>query len=736
MWSLYRRFIFRLAISPFMWALGFLLLLASCLNSVFSSEGFFSFFPSFSVLIVPAFASVLPGGDRRYSFPVSDAAASFAQVLAVTVAQLFFLLFTVPLAICMPAPRMEWASVVTGYAVLVLYVASASAMCVFFFFLLQNRAAAFALSSLALALFSFAHVAARYMGLPRFVSSFFMALSFSWHADAASKGIADSRDIAFYISCLFFFTFASAASMQWRRGNSSWDFRRLLALALAALILLVMDSNIYYVRLDFTRGKAFSVSRYSQALLSELDSPLVITYYRSGSLRRLYPQVRDVEEFIRLYAGSAREVEYEIVDPAEKGLEGRLEGYGIRGQDIELSGRSGKILSRVFSAIAISYRGHTEIVPFVMGSGSLEYDLSARIQSLVRGRKVCVCVVAGNGLSAERDYPQLCSWLLLQGFSVREEEVSALARGGLDPAVGDCLLLLGSARLSLQEAQAVISYVDGGGKAFVATTPYTVAIDGDWSAVRSEGPDRDELVRLLMKYGICFKDGMTASPSCFHLTMLGEEDSSRQESMDYPLWPYLPSQDEAVKGLALFWPCALELDEDVAEQEGMSLAPGIRTAGGSWQSGSADGNLLTNPFSVSRSALPGDETGSFTVSACVSRDGKPALCVLGDQYASSSRMLAFASGPSGAVDTRILEFISDCILRLEGQGELLKLKNKGIVPVESAGSREEGEAGSLAASLFTCLAVPLMLMIVLFAAVMAARKRFCRRLLLTLGKSS
>ncbi|MCR5623085.1 MAG: GldG family protein [Treponema sp.] len=740
MWSLgslYRRFIFRLSISPFLWVLGLFLLLASCLHTVLFTGGFFSFFPGFSIVLIPAVASILPGGDDRLSLPISDLAASFAQVLSLASVQVFFLLFTVPATFWMPAAgSVEGAAVATGYAVLVLYVASASALCTFFFSLLQNRGTAFASSSLVLALFSYAHVAAQYVGLPRFVSSFLMALSFSWHADAASKGVLDSRDIFFYISAFLFFSCAAAAAMQWRRGNSSWNFRRLVALVLAALILLVLDSNIYYARLDVTKGKRFSVSRYSSSLLAELDSPLSISYYRSSSLRRLYPQVRDVEDFIRLYAESAKGVEFELLDPAEKGLEGRLEGYGIRGQDIELSSASGKILSKVFSAVAISYKGNTEVIPFVMGVGSLEYDLTVRIQSLLRGRKSGLCIIAGNGLSVDGDYPQLLSWLSLQGFSVREESPAVLDNGGLDPIGGDCLLLLGSSELSLWQAQAVLSYIDGGGKAFIATTPYTVAVEGDWSASESGGMVQDELVRLLMKYGIYFKDGMTASSSCFQLTMMGEGDTSKVERLDYPLWPSILPQEDALNGLSLFWPCAVELDGEVAEQEGLALVAGIRTSGNSWQSGGEDGKFITNPFSVSPSALPGEEEGSFTLSACAYRDGKPALYVLGDQYAPSSRMLAFASGPSGAIDTRMLEFISDGILRLEGQGELVKLKHKGERAGTALENRAGGEAYSLGKALFVCLAVPLLLMLLLFVAVRAARERFGRKLLLTWGKSS
>ncbi len=739
MCSLYKRYVYRLAVSPFFYVLGAVLLVVSFLNSLFSSGGFFSFFPLFSIILLPALASIIPWNDGERDLPMGDMELAFSAVFALLTASFIFLLLTLPLSLSLSENRgLESASIVTGYLGLFLFLASASALCVFFSFLLRNKGAAFAGSSLVLAFLSFAHVVSRNAGTPAFLSNFLSALSFSWHSDAASKGILDSRDLVFYLVTFLFFTALAATALQRRRGNESWTFRRQQALAIAAFILLILNSNIYYGRLDLTSGKKFSVSRYSSVLLSEAEAPLTISYYRSGSLRRVYSPVRDVEDFIRLYADAGREVRYEIIDPAVKGLESQLDSYGIRGQDMELGGASGMRVSQAYSAIAINYRGQTELIPFVLGVDSLEYDLSFRIQKLVRGKERKVTCIVGNGLSLENDYAYLASWLAFQGFQLKEADVSALTDAVLDQSSsGGCLLILGSSELSHAESAALASYLDGGGKAFIATTPYRVSLNDGWTVERPSGLPYDNLTLQLMKYGINFRDSLTASSSCFLLSMQESGTSASVEQRNYPLWPVLPPQKSAKEGLLLFWPCAFDLANDVAEDAGFILESILETSASSWQYEGVDGVFVTNPFSVYSKPLDGDEKGSFSLGVCVYRGERPSFYVLGDQYALSSAMMAFAASNASSLDTRGLSFLTDAFLRLDGEDELLKLKYKGKkIGVESDRHSEQEESRRFVRTVFCCLLFPLLMLLALFIAFRIARGKIRRRMLIILGKSS
>ena len=70
----------------------------------------------------------------------------------------------------------------------------------------------------------------------------------------------------------------------------------------------------YYFRLDLTSDNKFSVSDYSKNLLNEADEVLTITYYRSSVLNSLYPQVKDVNDFLKEYSNNGK-IFYKVVEP-------------------------------------------------------------------------------------------------------------------------------------------------------------------------------------------------------------------------------------------------------------------------------------------------------------------------------------------------------------------------------------------------------------------------------------
>ena len=79
-------------------------------------------------------------------------------------------------------------------------------------------------------------------------------------------------------------------------------------IVLAAILML--DSTRYYKRLDFSKNKSYSVNAYTKRLADSLDDELKITYYRSGSLYKLYPQIRDVTDFINSYSLLSSKIRY------------------------------------------------------------------------------------------------------------------------------------------------------------------------------------------------------------------------------------------------------------------------------------------------------------------------------------------------------------------------------------------------------------------------------------------
>ena len=290
------------------------------------------------------------------------------------------------------------------------------------------------------------------------------------------------------------------------------------------VLMLFANSSRFYTRLDTTSDHSFSVSKFSKSLLDEVQEPLDITFYQSSSLRNLYPQTQDADDYLSEYAGYSNLITYRRLDPEKDNLTETLSAYGIQGQPIQESGKNS--YSLVYSAIVISYLGQMETIPFVLSADTLEYDLDGRIQRLVREKTRIVQLVLGNGMTLEQDYSYLTPYLESQGFVVVQTYMPSLSY----PEAGQMpfslyqnvpLIVLGTAHFMPEDAEALVKFIQNGGKAFIATSPYTVDIKNDWSIL----PIDDYVVYRLQELGVYYRDTVTADISNFRITLYGDTDA-------------------------------------------------------------------------------------------------------------------------------------------------------------------------------------------------------------------
>ncbi len=692
MQRLYRRCLFKIAINPFSYAVSLSFAVVSALQffilqQFFTDVGssdlhrFFSFVPYGCILVIPALGSFCSRPQSDLDLPFSSLEIMAAKTLACFTWMAFSLLLTV----CVPAAvsffgNVEWQSVLCGYLGLLLYAASAVSLAIYFYTLIDSPGFAFICVSIVLAAVNSIHLLSAVVTLPNFLASFVKTVSFAWHFDASGKGIIDTRDIIFYAVSSAAFLFASAWALERKRGLESKKVSLQKILFASACLLLLIDSSRIYSRIDTTARKKFSVSQFSKTLMEEIEEPLSITYYRSRELKNLYPQVKDVQEFLEAYADCSSYVSLSVIEPSGEEMASRLETYGIQGQQIRSTGKNTTSYSTVYSAVVISYLGRSETIPFVLSTNTLEYDLGGRMQALIRNTKRVVQVAVGNGMKLDSDYAYVKPWLESQGWTVvqtrfpgeyREQKLLPFTEYPDVP-----LIVFGSALSSQSDAQALVQRILRGGKTFIATSPYTVDIANDWSVITGDDPFAYQIQTL----GLYFKDTLTSDISNTRLSLYsdqradGSSASVQTQYVNYPLWPVLPSQTNAANGLAMFWPCSLEFDEEVASETGMKISRYLVTSESAWQSKTVDSRFITDPFAVSMHPEAGEESGQSVV-ACAISDGDGTLnsVIVGDQYAFVAGMMAYSSAPN-TLDTRAMEFLSDTLLKITGETALLELK--------------------------------------------------------------
>ncbi|MBQ9239622.1 MAG: Gldg family protein [Treponema sp.] len=643
-------------------------------GSTTNLEPFFSVIPLLATVAVPVLCMKTENDRYDELLPLSDGERIVGRW---TVALVKYGAVIVPL--CAIPGCVQWfgdidsGQACIGFLMLLLYGAAACALSILCTEFISHPAAAFVAAIAVLAFFSFSHT----------LSPVFRAVSFAAHFDAAGKGIVDSRDIAFYVvatvSCLGLAVLAVTV----HRGKVfSPVERRTCLLACVVVVLGAYDAERFYIRADVTKDKKFSVSPYSAALLAEVTEPFRVTYWRTPHLAAQYPGIRDIEEYLRIWCGTNRHIICDIRSPATADERRALAGYGIYGQSIRTGGVNRTEYETVYSAIVLEYEGDVRTIPFILMAQTLEYDLAVQAETLIVGRERNVLLVSGNGRTIAADYSYVVPWLTAQGMSCTTGAVTDADFAERLDTFSGVVVVFGSSACTDEAALALESFIMRGGSVFLMLSPYTVDSAGDWSVSKQPSP----LFSLLAAWGISFPALIATDAVNATITLTSTADAAgmplpqvEREVRSYPFWVRVLGQTAAKHGLTLFWPTPLTVT-DAAVSPLLVSSPACTPV-----VESSEGHLFdTNPFTACSENTPyaatgtyilaAEKTGSFSGWYTAQEQSDAHLIVVGDQYLVDSLLLEYNGGEYG--DYRNLDFLTNCVLRLNGEDALARIHNK------------------------------------------------------------
>lgn len=642
---------------------------------------FFTGVPYLSIVVVPLLVLRLRRLLTDDSLPVSPT-MRFSALTTAAFSAFFFpmvLLLAIPLCVNLFG-AVDAGQVAAGFLGIACYgfTACALSVCCSARFS-RSPAVPCITSALLLTALNVLHLVPRYVATGNAFSAFCQAVGFAWHFDAAGKGIVDSRDLAFYALVSLGCVLLSVRAEYRRTGRTS------NALTSFLLVLIVgfsfVATNRLYFRADLTQSRAFSLSATTKTLVQHLESPLRITYYRSPELKNRYPQTADVAEYLVTYCAQSPNLSLQFALPDGD----KLNALGIQGQQIRSDTGTKTEFITVYSAILLQYLDQQTLIPFVLSTDTLEYDLTRRVQDLITGRQKKVLLVAGNGRSISSEYGYVEPWLNAMGFVTEVITPAQIAEKTTAAEQGTELVVFGSSALTREQSAAIEHAVFGGMPALIATTPYSVALEDDWSVHKNKG---DTLIPVLNSWGFAFGNALVNDIANVPLMLQSADADALQYTINYPLWLSVLPQESTKRGLSLFWASPLVLYENTqpllvtttnawVQKEGE-----LRTDDAQGKDASA---FLTNAFTIPKSTREAAaEPAQFVVGAETTGDiagyyelGKaPArVAVIADQYCAHQGMTAFTASEQGA-EFRNYDFLALTLLRLRGDDELAALLDK------------------------------------------------------------
>jgi len=173
-----------------------------------------------------------------------------------------------------------------------------------------------------------------------------------------------------------------------------------ILLIAAILIIVNILSENYYIRLDFTEDKEYTLSRATKDILKNLEEPVTINAYFSKNLPPDIGKVSgDLKDMLIEYGNrSDGMVVYKFMNPNEnEKLEGEALQNGIQPLMINVREKDQVKQQKAYMGAVVSMGEEKETIPFFQPGSAMEYALSTAIKKLSVTEKPKIALIQGHG---------------------------------------------------------------------------------------------------------------------------------------------------------------------------------------------------------------------------------------------------------------------------------------------------------------------------------------------------
>jgi gliding-associated putative ABC transporter substrate-binding component GldG len=171
-------------------------------------------------------------------------------------------------------------------------------------------------------------------------------------------------------------------------------------LLIAGVIILVnLLSDRFFVRLDFTADKRYTLSEPTKNILRSLKEPVTITAYFSEELPSEFLQLRRdfKEELIEYSNRSKGKVQFEFINPnKDEETEQKAVQEGINPVLINVREKDQVKQQKAYLGAVVSYGDKKEVIPLIQPGAAMEYSLSTSIKKMTVDDKPKIAFLEGH----------------------------------------------------------------------------------------------------------------------------------------------------------------------------------------------------------------------------------------------------------------------------------------------------------------------------------------------------
>ncbi len=216
-------------------------------------------------------------------------------------------------------------------------------------------------------------------------------------------------------------------------------------LGLCALIVVLVNvlGNWFFVRLDLTTQKAYSLSASSRKLVRDLSDPLVIKAYFTPDLPPPYNiYERYTRDLLAEYKSASRgRVRYEFALQSPPGeFEKGAGEAGLLPIQFNQLGSDQVQIRRGYMGLVLYHRDKIETLAIVKNIQQLEYDLTSRIAKMAARTKKTIAVISGHGETQWQGHSSKLAMDLADFYDLKDTPLSPSTTMAVQ---ADALLVVG-----------------------------------------------------------------------------------------------------------------------------------------------------------------------------------------------------------------------------------------------------------------------------------------------------
>ena len=348
-----------------------------------------------------------------------------------------------------------------------------------------------------------------------------------------------------------------------------------LLLGLVTIIFINILGYYFFVRIDLTEEKRYSLSVSTKKLLKEIDEVVFVRCYLDGDMPAEYKALKnETKEMLDQFRAYNPNIEYEFVDP--NGFENRTERdefyrrlfeRGLSPINIKTTKSNTQVQQYIFPYIDIVHKGRTYIAPLlsskkgVAGEGiiagsieNLEYNIYSSIRSIVNAKKDKVVFLYGHGeLPVENIYDfvsSLSEYYEVDSITINEKlnsltdriyDTVDLSKVTIENKYKCMIVAKPTSIFSYKDLYIIDQYIMHGGKVLWLLDALNVSMDSlqaqSSTVAISNFTGVDD---ILFRYGAEVNTNLIMDLQCAKVPIVTGQYQDNMPQMSYYPWNFFP----------------------------------------------------------------------------------------------------------------------------------------------------------------------------------------------------